>query len=343
MTPGGASWLRLLHASELSARDQRIQRAVFTRTAQKFSLGSSLTPAVSPTAYGLSSRLFTNSLIQNEVLFSSDGLTILSLDRLYSLKTALSSYTKTKSPLRLEDAVDELRRYMLSSNGAKVTNSDLCRSYDWLNISPAAVSDLDRMYRRAYGGPDEVGAISGVKRAPPPPPSGEAPHARMGEPSIRLDQDGFALALESDVGDWSPSQIGLAVTTSETSKPPSPRGPALTLQTMFVSRPLVPRSKWDYEDDDDDDGNGDGEDNDGDRTARPLDSLPVGFVSWTNSTSIDQVLGAGVASPDGSSVRDGPMTPNRYEDISPVTRGEWGFLMVDDAFRGERTVAVETC
>lgn len=167
----------------------------------------------------------------------------------------------------------------------------------------------------------------------------------MGEPSIRPDQDGFALEL--DVGDLSPSQIGLAVTTFETSKPPSPRGPALTLQTMFVSRPFVLRSKWDYDDDDNDDDGGDGnggdEDNDGHRTARPLDSLPVGFVSWTNSTSMDQMLGAGVASPDGSSVRDGPMTPNGYEDISPVTRGEWGFLMVDDAFSGERTVAVETC
>jgi len=23
----------------------------------------------------------------------------------------------------------------------------------------------------------------------------------------------------------------------------------------------------------------------------------------------------------------GPMTPNGYDDISPITRGEWGFLM----------------
>jgi hypothetical protein len=38
----------------------------------------------------------------------------------------------------------------------------------------------------------------------------------------------------------------------------------------------------------------------------------------------------------------GPTTPNGYDDISPITRGEWGFLMVDDKFQGAKTVKVET-
>ncbi len=36
----------------------------------------------------------------------------------------------------------------------------------------------------------------------------------------------------------------------------------------------------------------------------------------------------------------GPMTPNDYDDISPITRGEWGFLMGD---QGGRQVDVTTC
>lgn len=35
----------------------------------------------------------------------------------------------------------------------------------------------------------------------------------------------------------------------------------------------------------------------------------------------------------------GPATPNGYDDISPITRGEWGFLMVSDPFR-TKTAAV---
>ena len=41
--------------------------------------------------------------------------------------------------------------------------------------------------------------------------------------------------------------------------------------------------------------------------------------------------------------RRGPMTPNGGEDITPVTKGEWCFLMVGDGWREARTVAVETC
>jgi hypothetical protein len=37
--------------------------------------------------------------------------------------------------------------------------------------------------------------------------------------------------------------------------------------------------------------------------------------------------------------RIGPMTPNGYDDISPITRGEWGFLM----FGKGKTAKVEMC
>jgi len=36
---------------------------------------------------------------------------------------------------------------------------------------------------------------------------------------------------------------------------------------------------------------------------------------------------------------DGPMTPNGYDDISPITRGEWGFLMAAKP----KTARVEMC
>ncbi|KAG5931193.1 hypothetical protein E4U53_001895 [Claviceps sorghi] len=344
-TPGAAPGLLLLHAPDLSPRDQKLQRAVFTKTALKFNV-SPLRPAVSPTTYGLGSQLFTNSVIQHDVLFSSDGITILSLDRLYSLKAALASYARTKAPPRLEDAVDELRRYVLATHGAKVTRSDLCRAYDWLNVGPGAVADLDAMYRRAYGGPDQVGAIAGLEHDHP----GEA-HGSPAPPS------------HDQPAELAPEQIGLALTTlpETTARPSSPSSaPSLTIQTGCPSpRPLVLRSKWGYEDEDDefDDDNNDqdahptptppAQDHDGNPKPQIQDSSPpapppaMGFVPCP-STSIDaRLLGT---SPDGTSTQDHrPMTPNGYEDISPITRGEWGFLMVDESFRGGRTVNVETC
>jgi hypothetical protein len=294
----------------------------------------------------LTTQLITNSLVQNEVLFSSEGLTILSLDSLYRVKSALSSYSKTRSHLRLEDAVDELRRYILANNGAKVTKSDLLRSYDWLSVSSSALLDLDKMYRRAYGGPDGVGAISGIS-------SPSIPALFALEPRVRSDDDDYAfITVTGYEDDFDPSHspgIGLAATLLDFKKPPSPKGPSLTIQTNFETKPTL-RSKWDYDEDDaaiegrtekptgEEDGTGD--DEDGDSTARPLETpLPMGFTPW--NVSIDNILGA--SSPNRSSMPRGPMTPNGYDDISPITRGEWGFLLVDDAFQGGRTVPVTTC
>lgn len=259
-----------------------------------------------------------SSIAQNEVLFSSEGLTLVSLDGLYSLKSALSSYSKTKSPMRLEDAVDELRRLVLANNGCKVCRSDLVRSYDWLSISNSAMSDLDRMYRRAYGGPAEVGAISGM--------SSFAERA-IQEPVIRTDD-------ESDEGEEEDVDLMLPImAVKQIGKTPSPKAPALKLQTNFAQP--QPKPLLQIDDDDEDE-------NDGDRTARPTDNAPIMFQPW-NTGSIDQVLSAvDILSPAESVMRMGPMTPNDHDDISPTTRGEWGFLMVDNAFQGGRTVRVET-
>ena len=41
--------------------------------------------------------------------------------------------------------------------------------------------------------------------------------------------------------------------------------------------------------------------------------------------------------------RRGPRTPNGFEDITPVTKGEWCFLMVGDGWKDGRTAAIETC
>lgn len=41
--------------------------------------------------------------------------------------------------------------------------------------------------------------------------------------------------------------------------------------------------------------------------------------------------------------RRGPVTPNGFEDITPVTKGEWCYLMVGDGWKETKTAAVETC
>uniref|UniRef100_A0A0D2XZK9 DUF7582 domain-containing protein n=1 Tax=Fusarium oxysporum (strain Fo5176) TaxID=660025 RepID=A0A0D2XZK9_FUSOF len=120
MSASSGFGMRLIHTNELHPRSEKILNSILTKTEKKFAIGTEwLSPAVRASSCGLTNQLIHSSIIQNEVLFCSEGLTVLSLDRLYSLKSALSSYSKTKSHLRLEDAVDELRRIILVTNGCQ--------------------------------------------------------------------------------------------------------------------------------------------------------------------------------------------------------------------------------
>lgn len=192
------------------------------------------------------------------------------------------------------------------------------------------------MYRRAYGGPEQYGGISGL--------------TSFAEPAIQPISDSQERYKEDEVEE---STIAVAVMKGKT---PSPK-PLLKLQTNFTPGPILkPKPKKPeasaqvpiqvrVEEE---------EEEDGDRTARPTDQLYFSIQKWEPPSTIDQVLTAGpinrsafspltptpIMSP--GSTRFGPLTPHDYEDISPTTRGEWGFMLADNAFQSGRKVGVET-
>ncbi|KAI0011822.1 hypothetical protein F4779DRAFT_159480 [Xylariaceae sp. FL0662B] len=348
--------IRLIYTSPLAPKAEKTLRATILRTERKFRIGTGwLPPATPASACGLNADLVRRSILQNEVLFSSEGLTLLGLDRLYTFKAALAAYARTittpntttstptptapyypvDSSRSIEDAVDSLRRLVLANAGRPVSRPDLLRSYDWLGVNPRALADVERMYRRAYGGPGRAGAFEPatqpreqpavVKIGTPPPP----PRAQT-TPVLRLD-----------------TKLAAAVATA-TATTAGPR-----LVRPKPAKPVVRRS----EDEDEnarasgggevaemllpiklDDGGltaVEDEDGDGDLTARP---------AFRGGESIDEMLlSPWRSSAQSQSQRLGPMTPNGYEDISPVTRSEWGFLFKNDGWNHGRTAAVETC
>ncbi|KAL6414797.1 hypothetical protein AUP68_01330 [Ilyonectria robusta] len=209
------------------------------------------------------------------------------------------------------------------------------------------------MYRRAYGGPEQLGGISGMTNFfDPVVKSGSFFDLDDSDDSDDSDDE-----VETEMVRTSPPipemtqipmpemiQIYPPTPTKKLPDTPSPKPPLLKLQTNFEPKLIGPEPKAIPKKE---------VEEDGDRTARPTDRLLFTMHSWTgNGGTIDQVLSGPVLlspsimspdllSPDQSGL--GPTTPNGYDDISPTTRGEWGFLMVDDAFQGGRTVAVETC
>ncbi|KAK8082454.1 hypothetical protein PG996_001235 [Apiospora saccharicola] len=407
VSTGGPNHLgiRLIHATLLSAKDEKTLRTIFYKAERKYRAGTGwLPPATTATACGLSGDLIRRSLLQNEVLFSAEGLTLLGLDRLYTFKAALSAYARTTLPASsltkplilpadrmMEDAVDELRRLVLANGGRPINKADLHRRYEWIGVSASALSDVERMYRRAYGGCGRVGAFKVTAEdvgrvlldlAPPPSPPSHTlylPFAAQDVPIVKI------------------------------GTPPCPKGPVLKLHTKFddnkstlasgrqsnvnqhgIFRPVPtkavatrakgeeahkPQKQSRQEEGDFMDleitldglditsSCADEEDGDGDLTARPF---TTGRPFWNSvaaaeaSSSIDEMMMMASQkhlsplvtadshrysrlSVSSASRHEGPLTPNGYDDISPITRGEWGFLFAGDRWSRPRQGPVETC
>ncbi|KAH6636551.1 hypothetical protein F5144DRAFT_183998 [Chaetomium tenue] len=146
--------LKLVYAHPLSPREEKGLTQALEKAAKKFKLDPTWLPqAVSPSALGLPADLILKSTVQNKTLFTSERLTLLSLDHLYTFRTALQAYARTRANARLEDAVDELRRLFLANGRRALRKSTLLGAYRWLDpLNDAALADVCRMYERAYGG-----------------------------------------------------------------------------------------------------------------------------------------------------------------------------------------------
>ncbi|KAI1818722.1 hypothetical protein GGS20DRAFT_2058 [Poronia punctata] len=387
--------IRLVYASPVSFKDRKTLHTTLSKAERKFHTGiGALSTITTASACGLSSDIMRRSIEQNEVLFSSDGMTLLGLDRLYTFKAALAAYARSivKSPpqtqtslispglsnhpvtcmsptspstttdsTRLEDAVDSLRRLVLSNGGRPIAKADLYRSFDWIGVNSTALAEVEHMYRRAYGGPERRGPFE-----VPPMILAETPQVRRAEvKQIRVVKLGTppppkttpVLKLNTNIATKPkpvrPTPMAVPrISTTDLNTRATPRKTIMTGDGNNDSKPsktgmagdLVIRVD-DINITGEEKGNCCSDGDDGDRTAHPLRDGPLRpSMFWPNGTtlasSIDELL-----SPydERQSQRIGPTTPNGYDDISPITRGEWGFLFKGDNWSQGRTAVVETC
>ncbi|KAG7106971.1 hypothetical protein HYQ44_013537 [Verticillium longisporum] len=194
------------------------------------------------------------------------------------------------------------------------------------------------MYRRAYGGVGRRGGVAGLRV------DGDESDAEtiMEDETDEVDEEARSDVVlvttkeehaehdEPDEPEEPGVRICVAMAPLQIGKPPSPKAaPVLKLQTQFdakvfrpVARGIAPQPQPEDEEQ---------------LTARPGRDSRQNQI-WS-PVSIAEVLG----DEGRTAQRLGPMTPNGYEDISPITRGEWGFLMGPGGAQSGRTAAVVTC
>ena len=199
------------------------------------------------------------------------------------------------------------------------------RAYDWLGVSLAALVDVNEGYKNIYGGEQRWGGIEvqdEERKSPPPLKTNFGAGVRR----IRMPSQGGSTGMD----------LGGNV---------RPVTPPWKMQMRRVSperekeQDIRPRASREVEV---------GESAQGvDKAVKTVFKFPRGSRARTPD-------GYRARTPPGfkdpSSLPEdraphcrGATTPNGFEDITPVTKGEWLCLMVGNGWKEAKTVPVVTC
>ncbi|KAA8912023.1 hypothetical protein FN846DRAFT_897565 [Sphaerosporella brunnea] len=97
------------------------------------------------------------SLLQNDIFFSSEGLTLFALDHCYALKSTLDKLSRGSWDASFDDAVDILRRLVYISRGKPMTRGYIRRCYPSMEVTDNMLLRLKAEYERQHGHRGMVG------------------------------------------------------------------------------------------------------------------------------------------------------------------------------------------
>lgn len=137
----------------------RLLYRTVAKAGRKFALGSSWTDALSRSQHELHVHwyLIQQSIRQNEVLFSSEGLTLLNMDRIYTFKRRLCILSHRSTDVCGDDndpyvasCVQLLHRTIGDFQGRPFSKAFFHRVYEQLDVHDDILTRVARVYREQY-------------------------------------------------------------------------------------------------------------------------------------------------------------------------------------------------
>lgn len=140
-----AADITLIPACSLTTKARTVLSKFIPKATQRFPADGAWLDALSHEPFATcphSSYLRRRSIIQNEILFSSEGLTLLNIDHVYTFKHHLStlspSLTRNLPATTREDSlvtsVHHLHRIVATYGGRPLTKAYILRAYDHLHV-----------------------------------------------------------------------------------------------------------------------------------------------------------------------------------------------------------------
>lgn len=196
---GQASDLMIIPITQLDLQSWRVLERAIAKGSKKFSLGQGWTEALNRSQHERQANeyLVHQSIMQNEVVFSQEGLTLLNMDRIYTFKRRLcilsnQPFSRTDDQ-SMTSCVKLLHRLVADVQGRPFSKAFFHRIYEQLNVRDELLTAVATAYKAAHKKeaiilPPRAKAENSARNSPvrtvrvrhQPPPS-----ARSGVPTKR--------------------------------------------------------------------------------------------------------------------------------------------------------------
>ncbi|KAF3392510.1 hypothetical protein F1880_008694 [Penicillium rolfsii] len=153
---GQASDLMIIPITPLDGPSRRVLERAIAKGAKKFCLGPSWTEALSRSQHERHANeyLVQQSILQNEVIFSQEGLTLLNMDRIYIFKRRmciLSSRPFSRSDQQsMTSCVQLLHRIIKDFQGRPFSKAFFHRVYEQLDVKDDLLAAVATAYKNTH-------------------------------------------------------------------------------------------------------------------------------------------------------------------------------------------------
>lgn len=153
---GEPSDLMVIPITKLDLPSWKVLERIIAKGSKKFSLGQSWSDALcrSQRERQANEYLVQQSIMQNEVVFSQEGLTLLNMDRIYTFKRrtcVLSNRPFSRSDSQsMTSCVQLLHRLMADFQGRPFSKAFFHRVYEQLDIKDELLAAVAATYKQTY-------------------------------------------------------------------------------------------------------------------------------------------------------------------------------------------------
>ncbi|KAJ5103112.1 hypothetical protein N7532_003641 [Penicillium argentinense] len=153
---GHSSDLMIIPTTHLDTSSRRVLERALAKASKKFSLGQSWTDALNRSQYERQANeyLVEQSILQNEVVFSQEGLTLLNMHRIYTFKRRLcilseKPFSRTDEQYMVS-CVRLLRRLVADYQGRPFSKAFFHRVYEQLDVRDDLLTAVAVAYKNTH-------------------------------------------------------------------------------------------------------------------------------------------------------------------------------------------------